>query len=144
VTPPTTIDDASSAPKDTARTAADTAQAQAISQVTPSAATTTTTVGPAPSPVSAGADTEQVETGTFEGSFDAATYQRASTQAGTISATWDDDATWTLSYSCSTGSSSVSGTSGLELALPQGTCSVTISGPADTPPTGYSLDLGPA
>jgi hypothetical protein len=107
------------------------------------APTTTTTLSQSVSTSTTSPSTGQIEQGWLDGpTAVSAAYPRAATTGGVIRATWDTTATLTFSYSCPTGSDSITGTSGLVLTVPDGSCQIMIAGPTDVPQTEYSLDLG--
>jgi len=113
------------------------------SSAEPVPTTTTTTLGPTVSPEPTTPASEQIDQGWLEGPFSVtASYPRTSATGGTIRATWDTASTLTFSYSCSAGADSITGSSGLNLTIPGGSCQVTITGPHDVPPTSFTLDLG--
>jgi len=89
--------------------------------------------------------TERIVNGWLDGPTSvAASYLIAPSQPTLIRATWSGAATLQLVVACSGSSTQLTGGSGLSLTAAASSCTVTLQGPADVPPTSYMIDLGPA
>jgi hypothetical protein len=105
----------------------------------PHSPTTTTTLLPA---VLASAS----ENPTFSGWLEAPTSQSASyplslARPSLATLHFSGASSLTLSYSCTTASNTITGTSGLTLAVPSGSCTIEVSGSDTVPATTFTLAL---